>query len=84
MTKIDLSKPDPDDFLWYKACEGEGCTVILELPFENYNKTKYCSDCREIIIRERKKKYMHQKREESRELAYGDTLTIEANERFNY
>jgi hypothetical protein len=84
MTRIDLSKPDPEDILWYKACEGEGCLKIMELPYERYKNIKHCPDCRERFILERKRKYMKQKRESFRSLAYGDTLTLEGNERFGY
>jgi len=82
--KIDLLKTDPDDQLWLKACEGEGCLVIMELPFERYKNTKHCPSCREKYVLDRKRKYMNRKREEMRNLAFGDTLTIDGNESFGY
>lgn len=82
--KINLSEPDPDDNLWLKACEGEGCMFIMELPFERYKNIKHCPDCREKLVLDRKRTYMNKKRSDMRDLAYGDTLTIDGNESFGY
>jgi len=77
MTKIRWGEIDPEEKLWFKACEGEGCLVILELPFQGYKNTRYCSSCREKIRQQERREYMKKKRLEARELAYGDIVSFD-------
>lgn len=77
MTKIRWGEPDPNEEIWYKICEGNGCLVILELPFEKYKNTRYCSACYEKWRNEYRREYMKQKRLEARNLAYGDSIDFD-------
>lgn len=60
--------------IYYQACQGEGCLVIMELPFEKYKNIKYCFDCREKLRLQEKREYMRQKRESGK---YGDLIYTE-------
>jgi len=72
------------DKVFYKVCQGEGCTVIMELPYERYKNVKYCPDCRERLRREKSREYMKKKRRLLREIAYGDMPFLQEEDLVEY
>lgn len=77
MTKIKWGESDPEEQMWFKACEGEGCLTIMELPFERYKNIRYCPACQEILRQKNRRDYMKKKRLDARSLAYGDIASFD-------